>query len=93
MRWVIVVVSIAIFIIWDGLKNDGHYIELAVYEVSQLRAKLRYRTGRQYLSSDLDFLGSGRPSIRPLPAVLFSTLIDHFQKTLSKNMCSLLVSN
>ena len=30
MRYVIVAVSIAFFLIWDGWKNDGEYLAMAV---------------------------------------------------------------
>lgn len=41
MRYVIVVVAIAIFIIWDGLKNNGQYIDMGVREINRLMAMLR----------------------------------------------------
>lgn len=41
MRYVIVVVAVAIFIIWDLLKNNGQYIDMAVRELSRLVSMLR----------------------------------------------------
>jgi hypothetical protein len=41
MRYVIVVVAVAIFIVWDGLKNNGQYIDMGVREINRLMAMLR----------------------------------------------------
>ncbi len=42
MRYVIVIVSIAFFLIWDGLYNEGRYLDTTVREVSRV---VRYVTG------------------------------------------------
>ena len=42
MRYVIVIVAIAFFLIWDGLYNRGHYLDVTVREVSRI---VRYVTG------------------------------------------------
>ena len=36
MRYVIIVASIAFFLLWDGLNNDGRYLNMAVREVGRL---------------------------------------------------------
>ncbi len=42
MRYVIVIAAIAFFIIWDGLYNDGRYLDHSVREVKSV---VRYVTG------------------------------------------------
>jgi hypothetical protein len=42
MRYVIVIVSIAFFLIWDGIYNQGRYLDITVREVSRV---VRYVTG------------------------------------------------
>ncbi|CDX31037.1 conserved hypothetical protein [Mesorhizobium plurifarium] len=42
MRYVIVIVAIAFFLIWDGVYNHGHYLDVAVKEASRI---VRYVTG------------------------------------------------
>jgi hypothetical protein len=42
MRYVIVIVAIAFFLIWDGLYNHGHYLDVTVREMSRI---VRYVTG------------------------------------------------
>lgn len=42
MRYVIIITSIAFFIIWDGIYNEGRYLDLAVREVKTV---VRYVTG------------------------------------------------
>ena len=42
MRYVIVFVVIAFFLIWDGVYNQGHYLDLGVQEMN---AAVRYVTG------------------------------------------------
>jgi hypothetical protein len=34
MRYVIVIVALAFFLIWDGMYNQGRYLDLAVRDVS-----------------------------------------------------------
>jgi hypothetical protein len=34
MRYVIVIVAITFFLIWDGMYNQGRYLDLAVRDVS-----------------------------------------------------------
>jgi hypothetical protein len=36
MRYVIVIVAFTAFLIWDGLKNDAHYIEQGVRALTHL---------------------------------------------------------
>lgn len=43
MRYVIVIAAIAFFLIWDGLYNQGRYLDVAVREVSHA---VRYVTGK-----------------------------------------------
>ncbi|MGX7872752.1 hypothetical protein ACVDG5_007825 [Mesorhizobium sp. ORM6] len=43
MRYVIVIAAIAFFLIWDGLYNQGRYLDSAVREVSHA---VRYVTGK-----------------------------------------------
>lgn len=42
MRYVIVIVALALLIIWDGLYNQGRYLDLSVRE---MKAVVRYVTG------------------------------------------------
>ena len=42
MRYVIVIVAITFFLIWDGLYNQGHYLDNTVREMSRI---VRYVTG------------------------------------------------
>ncbi|WP_274534807.1 hypothetical protein [Mesorhizobium sp. ORS 3428] len=42
MRYVIVIVGIAFFLIWDGLYNHGEYLDSTVREMSRI---VRYITG------------------------------------------------
>ena len=42
MRYVIVITAIAFFLIWDGLYNQGRYLDTTVREVSRV---VRYVTG------------------------------------------------
>jgi hypothetical protein len=42
MRYVIVIVAIAFFLIWDGLYNQGRYLDTTVREMSRI---VRYVTG------------------------------------------------
>jgi hypothetical protein len=42
MRYVIVIVAIAFFLIWDGLYNHGRYLDTTVREMSRV---VRYVTG------------------------------------------------
>ena len=42
MRYVIVIAAIAFFLIWDGLYNQGRYLDTTVREVSRI---VRYITG------------------------------------------------
>jgi hypothetical protein len=42
MRYVIVIVAIAFFLIWDGLYNQGRYLDTTVREMSRV---VRYVTG------------------------------------------------
>jgi hypothetical protein len=34
MRYVIVIAALAFFLIWDGMYNQGRYLDLAVRDVS-----------------------------------------------------------
>ncbi|ESY62784.1 MULTISPECIES: hypothetical protein [Mesorhizobium] len=43
MRYVIVIAAIAFFLIWDGLYNQGHYLDLSVRELNHA---VRYVTGK-----------------------------------------------
>ncbi|WP_280940117.1 hypothetical protein [Mesorhizobium sp. WSM3626] len=43
MRYVIVIAAIAFFLIWDGLYNQGRYLDFTVREVSHA---VRYVTGK-----------------------------------------------
>ncbi|WP_263490148.1 MULTISPECIES: hypothetical protein [unclassified Mesorhizobium] len=36
MRYVIVIAAIAFFLIWDGLYNHGHYLDVTVRETSRI---------------------------------------------------------
>lgn len=36
MRYVIVIAAIAFFLIWDGLYNQGHYLDVTVKEMSRI---------------------------------------------------------
>ncbi|MDX8443763.1 hypothetical protein ACWGS9_26195 [Bradyrhizobium sp. Arg314] len=42
MRYVIVIAAITFFLIWDGLYNHGHYLDVTVREMSRI---VRYVTG------------------------------------------------
>ncbi|MDG4884649.1 MULTISPECIES: hypothetical protein [Mesorhizobium] len=42
MRYVIVIVAITFFLIWDGLYNHGYYLDATVREMSRI---VRYVTG------------------------------------------------
>lgn len=42
MRYVIVIISITFFLIWDGLYNRGEYLDATVREMSRV---VRYVTG------------------------------------------------
>ena len=42
MRYVIVIMAIVFFLIWDGLYNQGRYLDTTVREVSRV---VRYVTG------------------------------------------------
>lgn len=42
MRYVIVIAAIAFFIIWDGLYNEGRYLD---YSVREMRTVIHYVTG------------------------------------------------
>ena len=42
MRYVIVIVSITFFLIWDGLYHHGSYLDMTVREMSRI---VRYATG------------------------------------------------
>jgi hypothetical protein len=41
MRYVIVICSVTFFLIWDGLYNQGHYLDSTVREVARI---MRYIT-------------------------------------------------
>lgn len=43
MRYVIVIAAIAFFLIWDGLYNQGRYLDVTVRELSHV---VRYVTGK-----------------------------------------------
>ncbi len=43
MRYVIVISAIAFFLIWDGLYNEGRYLDTTVREMSRI---VRYVTGK-----------------------------------------------
>lgn len=43
MRYVIVICAITFFLIWDGLYNEGRYLDTAVREMSRVT---RYVTGK-----------------------------------------------
>lgn len=43
MRYVIVIAAIAFFLIWDGLYNQGRYLDVTVREISHV---VRYVTGK-----------------------------------------------
>lgn len=43
MRYVIVIAAIAFFLIWDGMYNQGRYLDTTVRELSHV---VRYVTGR-----------------------------------------------
>lgn len=43
MRYVIVIAAIAFFLIWDGLYNQGRYLDMSVRELSHV---VRYVTGK-----------------------------------------------
>ncbi|WP_352444354.1 hypothetical protein [Mesorhizobium sp. M0016] len=43
MRYVIVITAIAFFLIWDGLYNQGRYLDTTVREMSRV---VRYVTGK-----------------------------------------------
>ncbi|WP_352604435.1 hypothetical protein [Mesorhizobium sp. M0488] len=43
MRYVIVICAIAFFVIWDGLYNQGRYLDIAVKDFSHV---VRYVTGK-----------------------------------------------
>ena len=42
MRYVVVIMAIAFFLIWDGLYNSGRYLDTSVREMSRI---VRYVTG------------------------------------------------
>jgi len=42
MRYVLVIIAIAFFLIWDGLYNQGRYLDTTVREMSRI---VRYVTG------------------------------------------------
>ncbi|WP_281396693.1 hypothetical protein [Mesorhizobium silamurunense] len=42
MRYVIVIVAITFFLIWDGLYNHGYYLDATVREMSRI---VRHVTG------------------------------------------------
>ena len=42
MRYVVVIMAIAFFLIWDGLYNQGRYLDTTVREMSRI---VRYVTG------------------------------------------------
>ncbi|CAN7734887.1 MULTISPECIES: hypothetical protein [Mesorhizobium] len=42
MRYVIVIVGFTFFLIWDGLYNEGRYLDYTVREMSRI---VRYVTG------------------------------------------------
>jgi hypothetical protein len=42
MRYVVVICAIAFFLIWDGLYNQGRYLDTSVREMSRV---VRYITG------------------------------------------------
>jgi len=42
MRYVLVIAAIAFFLIWDGLYNQGQYLDFGMRE---LRAAIQYITG------------------------------------------------
>lgn len=42
MRYVIVIVAITFFLIWDGLYNHGYYLDATVREMSRI---VRFVTG------------------------------------------------
>ena len=42
MRYVIVIVAITFFLIWDGLYHHGYYLDMTVREMSRI---VRYVTG------------------------------------------------
>jgi hypothetical protein len=43
MRYVVVIAAIAFFLIWDGLYNQGRYLDTTVREVSRV---MRSVTGK-----------------------------------------------
>jgi hypothetical protein len=43
MRYVIVIAAIAFFLIWDGLYNQGRYLDISVRELNHV---VRYVTGK-----------------------------------------------
>lgn len=43
MRYVIVISAIAFFLIWDGLYNQGRYLDTAVRDVTRV---VQYVTGK-----------------------------------------------
>ncbi|UVK57218.1 hypothetical protein DBIPINDM_006397 [Mesorhizobium sp. AR02] len=43
MRYVVVIAAIAFFLIWDGLYNQGRYLDISVRELSHA---VRYVTGK-----------------------------------------------
>ena len=43
MRYVIVIAAVAFFLIWDGLYNQGRYLDMSVRELSHI---VRYVTGK-----------------------------------------------
>jgi len=42
MRYVIVIVALAFLIIWDGLYNEGRYLD---YSVKEIKTVVHYVTG------------------------------------------------
>jgi hypothetical protein len=43
MRYVIVIAAIAFLLIWDGMYNQGRYLDTTVRELSRI---VRYATGK-----------------------------------------------
>lgn len=43
MRYVIIIAAVAFFLIWDGLYNQGRYLDISVRELSHV---VRYVTGK-----------------------------------------------
>lgn len=43
MRYVIVILTITFFLIWDGLYNQGRYLDIAIRDLTHV---VRYVTGK-----------------------------------------------